>query len=953
MVVRYYDSKSATTPLYTEDFGQIQLMNDRFNVQLGSVLGGFPAGMDFTTGYFMGVSLNDGPELTPRTAMDAAPYAINAATVGGIAASKTPVTGMLWPVPVDANGLISTLVLPSSLAGLRTINGTAPDGSGNIQLRGGLGVSVAQAPGSISISASNDITQVVAGRGLSGGGNTGDVTLGIPDNGIVAGMIQPGAIIGHDLDPSVAGPGLLQNQLGNLGVAVDNTTLKIVNNQLTIGTIPAGNISGNFQARVTGAAAPGSFLQAVNADGSVTTGTVATDGSLTATPVGRDISLAINPANSNSFTVPQQFNGGLSASNLSAGSVNASTVSAGSITSNGMISGVGILNTATFLQNGSMFVSAGSGTVSFGGSRLEAVGNPSLSTDAATKAYVDGSIGAVTLGGDINGSTGTTVLNPSNPGFGNRLIQGINTGTTTINDAAISDALTISGGRIDNTPIGAGTASTGAFTTLTSTGLTTGNISSTGTLTLGSLSANAPLRTGVGGVLTTGSLNLATEVSGSLSGLNVIPDFGAQNVLTTGNITTSAGVLTSGSAGHAGALVLNNGLTGASAHTSTLSTAALSANRVVTVPDRSGTLAITSVTGSTDIIALQPNAPQMLLGNGNGINLDVNGSGGDAIRIGQGARDLFTIDNAGNMVIAGTLSLTQPTGGHYISYDGAAAGVNPGLTIDDNATGADLGSGLMGLGIGLMGSPDVGIQINSQSHDVVLQGATGANAAMLLIGSTTGTAPAMSIGTGYQNGINAIINKTAAGHYAVRGEESGSANGGKVYGVWGIASNTSATNIASIGVRADGNGNQRHGQTNTALDIHNGELTMARQATDAQDNVGTNLIAEDDATASDIGPSGVVQFTSANTIAAPTAFGVRSAVQTIFNIYASPTSIILVTPMDAGGNIDNAHEVVTAKVENRLSGQFSVRVSRLGDNVGSTGSAWQPKIGFIIVNAAK
>src|SRR5690606_10943301 len=69
---------------------------------------------------------------------------------------------------------------------------------------------------------------------------------------------------------------------------------------------------------------------------------------------------------------------------------------------------------------------------------------------------------------------------PVNASQGDALIATTNAGTTTIDaarigtgltDAQVDDNLTINGGTVDATPVGATTPSTGAFTALTTTGV--------------------------------------------------------------------------------------------------------------------------------------------------------------------------------------------------------------------------------------------------------------------------------------------------------------------------------------------------------------------------------------------------------------------------------------------------------------------------------------------------
>ena len=119
---------------------------------------------------------------------------------------------------------------------------------------------------------------------------------------------------------------------------------------------------------------------------------------------------------------------------------------------------------------------------------LALVGN--IVTDASLTG--DGS-GGNPLGIDLTNAntwTGTQTL-PTSAAQGDALIASTNSGTTTIdaarigaglNDAQVNNNLTINGGTVDATPVGATTPSTGVFTTITGTALPAGS-TSTGLVT--------------------------------------------------------------------------------------------------------------------------------------------------------------------------------------------------------------------------------------------------------------------------------------------------------------------------------------------------------------------------------------------------------------------------------------------------------------------------------------
>ena len=100
---KIYDA--AGSVLYQETVSNVQVTNGIFNILLGNP-GNNNSGtlnLKFDQQYYLGVSVDGTPEL-PKTAFAAAPYALNAQTVGGIGVSVTPQPGML--LPLDQNGKI-------------------------------------------------------------------------------------------------------------------------------------------------------------------------------------------------------------------------------------------------------------------------------------------------------------------------------------------------------------------------------------------------------------------------------------------------------------------------------------------------------------------------------------------------------------------------------------------------------------------------------------------------------------------------------------------------------------------------------------------------------------------------------------------------------------------------------------------------------------------------------
>ena len=100
----------------------------------------------------------------------------------------------------------------------------------------------------------------------------------------------------------------------------------------------------------------------------------------------------------------------------------------------------------------------------------------------------------------------------------------ITTGTWTgsvIADAYIADNLTISGGTVNNTPIGATTASSGAFTTLSASS----TLAVTGNATFGGTTSHTGAATFSSTLGVTGNVTLAANLTGAGASTSTIDGF--------------------------------------------------------------------------------------------------------------------------------------------------------------------------------------------------------------------------------------------------------------------------------------------------------------------------------------------------------------------------------------------------------------------------------------------
>lgn len=185
ITIRLYDAPVGGAPVYSEQHASVTVVKGIMNVIIGSQTP-LPQGLQFNRAYFLGVSVNNGAELVPRTTLTAAPYALNAATAD-LARALAP----------GATGVVTSL------------NG----GDGSLQLRGGGTTTINRSGNTITISSGGGGTGI---QGVQSPGSTLEVSdangpvasLDLADNAVTTAKIADKAVTKDKLGDDVSfGPG--------------------------------------------------------------------------------------------------------------------------------------------------------------------------------------------------------------------------------------------------------------------------------------------------------------------------------------------------------------------------------------------------------------------------------------------------------------------------------------------------------------------------------------------------------------------------------------------------------------------------------------------------------------------------------------------------------------------------------------------------------------------------
>ena len=708
---------------------------------------------------------------------------------------------------------------------------------------------VVAASGTASTSTTTGALVVVGGAGVSGNATIGGDTVITGDAYVQGGDIWTSATTFNLVNVTAT----TVNFAGaattlNTGNASGVTNMAGVTKHLGNVVAASGTASTNTTTGALVVAGGAGISGAVNIGGAL-----GITGTSTFTGVGTfnaNLVAASGTASTNTTTGALVVAGGagISGATYIGGLIN--VTGAATLSSTVAVSGVTTLNgnvvaasgtASTTTTTGALVVVGGagiSGAVNIGGA-LGVSGNLSTAagglTTSATTAYVFNetattlNVGAAATTINVGNASGTTNASGVVKVAGNLVAaSGTASTNTTTGALVVAGGAGISGaiyaGSVQNTPIGSSTASTGAFTTVT----TSSTITSSGNIVAAATTASTSSTTGAlvvkGGVGVAGDVNIAGNlaVNGTLTYINTTSEIVSGIEIVAGNLVANSGTVSSntttgalvvaGGAGISGAMFLGGALTSSGnindngGGLTTSQTTGYLFNETVTTLNV-GSAATALNLGATSGTATLANptlvGTQTTQNVYNTVATTVNAFGAaTTLNVGN-ASGVTTIagvtKHSGNLVAAsGTASTTTTTGALVVA---GGAGISGNLNVGTTSSIHNIQGNVL-IGLGPIGpSADSAFTINQNSNVPIYSGA------IMHIAAADSTNGAISIDTYGGN----TVSTTYSGRHA-RGSSSApsavqatdvlSAFIGKGYGATGFA-NIALYNSAGVVVVAN------------------------------------------------------------------------------------------------------------------------------------------------------
>ncbi len=179
LTFRIYTSGTNGGPLWQEVHDNALVRNGLFNIILGSIM---PLDLPFEQPYYLGISIADDLELSPRIELTSSAYSLNARSVADSAVTSAKIAS--GQVVKSLNSLTDNVTLVQGDNINITVQGDSLVISAEVTAGGG-----------------GDITAVNAGDGLEGGSDSGDVTIALADSGVSTAKLADEAVTTDKLAP--------------------------------------------------------------------------------------------------------------------------------------------------------------------------------------------------------------------------------------------------------------------------------------------------------------------------------------------------------------------------------------------------------------------------------------------------------------------------------------------------------------------------------------------------------------------------------------------------------------------------------------------------------------------------------------------------------------------------------------------------------------------------------